>query len=70
VTQISIVAPVLFHAATAPVRERLAHLVPGGGAAASLDAVVAHVQAATLSALAAAVPRPARPASRARRPIR
>jgi len=66
ITQIAIVAPILFHAATAPVRQRLGHLVPGGVAAAERDAVVAHVQTATLSALAAGAARRARPASRGR----
>ena len=48
-TQMSIVAPLMFCAASAPLRERMRHVLPA--AATSLDplAVLAHVQASTLA---------------------
>jgi TetR/AcrR family transcriptional regulator len=51
VTQMTIVAPLLLFVASAPVRERFRHLVPGGFHTPGLDAVVAHVQGATLAML-------------------
>ncbi|HKW01137.1 MAG TPA: TetR/AcrR family transcriptional regulator [Vicinamibacterales bacterium] len=58
VTQIGIVAPLLFFAATAPVRERFKQLVPTEIANAPGQEVVANVIAATLAAVA---PRESRP---------
>ena len=52
VTQIGIVAPLLFFAATAPVRERFKRIVPNEIANAPGQEVVAHVLAATLAAVA------------------
>jgi AcrR family transcriptional regulator len=52
VTQIGIVAPLLFFAATAPVRERFKQLVPSEIANAPGQEVVANVLAATLAAVA------------------
>ena len=51
VTHISIVAPLLFFVASAPVRERFKHLLPGGGPAPDLAAMAAHVHAATIAML-------------------
>ena len=50
--QMGIVAPLLFFAASAPVRARLHHRAPYPIADLSPDAVVAHVQAMTLAGLA------------------
>ncbi len=52
VTQIGIVAPLLFFAATAPVRERFKQFVPNEIANAPGQEVVANVLAATLAAVA------------------
>ena len=52
VTQVSIVAPLLFFAATAPMRERYAHLVTREAAAVPLDDIIAHVQASAFAAVA------------------
>jgi TetR/AcrR family transcriptional regulator len=51
ITQITIVAPLMFFVASAPVRDRLRHLVPASFHAAGLDAMVAHVQRVTLAML-------------------
>jgi AcrR family transcriptional regulator len=51
VVQISVVAPLMFFAASAPFRERLSRLVPAQVATPGLDDVIAHVQAATLAVL-------------------
>jgi hypothetical protein len=64
---IGIVAPLVFFAASAPVRARFAPLLPGAPAL-SPDAMVAHVEAATLSVLEhAAGSRRTRPSRRRRR---
>ena len=65
VTQISVVAPLMFFAASAPFRARLSELVPQTVPTPTLDDVIAHVQAATLAVLT--VPAPAQK-SGARRP--
>jgi AcrR family transcriptional regulator len=57
VTQISVVAPLMFFAASAPFRARLSELVPQTVPTPTLDDVIAHVQAATLAVLT--VPAPA-----------
>jgi len=73
-TQMSIVAPLMFCAASAPLRDRMRHVLPP--AAASLDplAVLAHVQASTLAVVSRGVAVPgkthrssAEPRSRTRR---
>jgi AcrR family transcriptional regulator len=51
VVQISVVAPLMFYAASAPFRERLGKLVPAQVPTPDLDDVIAHVQAATLAVL-------------------
>jgi hypothetical protein len=51
VTQISVVAPLMFFAASAPFRARLSELVPQTVPTPTLDDVIAHVQAATLAVL-------------------
>jgi TetR/AcrR family transcriptional regulator len=56
ITQIGIVAPLLFFAATAPVRERFQHLMPAHGAPIARERVVDHVRRATLAALRTAAP--------------
>ena len=65
VTQISVVAPLMFFAASAPFRARLGRLVPATVPTPSLDDVIAHVQAATLAVLTTPAPgrrpRPRRP---------
>ncbi|MFI5177951.1 MAG: TetR/AcrR family transcriptional regulator [Vicinamibacterales bacterium] len=66
ITQIGIVAPLLFFAATAPVRERLRPIVPAHIADASRQEVVTHVLATTLAALAV-TPAPSSPAPSSRR---
>ena len=53
ITQIAIVAPLLLFVASAPLRERFKGVMPEALAAPSLDAIVAHVQTATLSVLTA-----------------
>ena len=52
VTQVGIVAPLLFFAATAPVRERFKQLVPSDILNPQGQEIVAHVVAATLAAVA------------------
>jgi len=56
VIQISVVAPLMFFAASAPFRARIAKLVPLSTKTPELDDVIAHVQAATLAMLAAPAP--------------
>jgi AcrR family transcriptional regulator len=53
VLQLSIVAPLLMFSASAPVRERFAHLFPPAMASATRDAVVAHIEASALATLTA-----------------
>jgi TetR/AcrR family transcriptional regulator len=68
VTQIGIIAPLLFFAATAPVRERFGHLMPASGASIPRDLVVDHVRRATLAALRVGDRSPTEPpATRTRR---
>jgi TetR/AcrR family transcriptional regulator len=62
IVQISIVAPLMFFAASAPLRERAGQLAPPKVALSNLDDVIQHVQAATLAVLS--VDAPTRPASR------
>ena len=54
ITQIGIVAPLMFFSASGPMRERFRHLVPAHVAAPGREHVVAHVKATTLAALAPA----------------
>ena len=61
ITQVTIVAPLLFFVASAALRERVSHLVPATFQAAGLDAMVTHVQRVTLAMLTP--PPAARPAS-------
>jgi AcrR family transcriptional regulator len=72
VVQISIVAPLMFFAASAPFRDRAIELAPSEFPRAELGAMIAHVQASTLATLTAATPgagaRPRRRA-KARRPV-
>jgi TetR/AcrR family transcriptional regulator len=51
-TQVGIVGPLLFFAATAPVRERFSHRIPYPLTAVPGDAIIEYVQAMTLAALA------------------
>ena len=51
IVQISIVAPLMFFAASAPLRERAGQLLPPTSATPDLGAVIGHVQSATLSVL-------------------
>jgi TetR/AcrR family transcriptional regulator len=53
ILQMSIVAPLLMFSASAPVRERFAHVFPPAMASATREAVVAHIEASALAALAA-----------------
>jgi TetR/AcrR family transcriptional regulator len=53
ILQMTIVAPLLLFSASAPVRERFAHVLPATMAAATRDDVVAHVEASVLATLAA-----------------
>ena len=53
VTHLCIVAPILFFAASGPLRERVARLLPHAPVLPPLDAVASHVAQATLAALAA-----------------
>ena len=53
ILQISIVAPLLFFSASAPIRERFAHVFPPAMAAATPDDVVAHIEASALATLSA-----------------
>jgi AcrR family transcriptional regulator len=52
VAQVAIVAPLLFFAASAPVREKFAGLLPWPAGGLTADAMVAYVQEGTLAALA------------------
>lgn len=51
IVQISLVAPLMFFAASAPLRARAGQLLPPQTAAPKLEDVIKHVQAATLSVL-------------------
>jgi TetR/AcrR family transcriptional regulator len=51
ITQVTIVAPLLFFVASTALRERVSHLVPVTFQAAGLDAMVTHVQRVTLAML-------------------
>jgi len=62
VTQVGIVAPLLFFAATAPIRERFRHLAPASLGATPREALVDHVCRATVAAVAADGPAATRPA--------
>jgi TetR/AcrR family transcriptional regulator len=53
ILQMTIVAPLLLFSASAPVRERFAHVLPATMAAATRDDVVAHVETSVLATLAA-----------------
>jgi AcrR family transcriptional regulator len=64
IVQMGIVAPLMFFAASAPLRERAGQLLPPQIAGPGLDDVINHVQAATLSVLS--VDAPTRPAPRRR----
>ncbi len=72
VVQISLVAPLMFFAASAPLRKRAGELAPPSPTMPGLDAVIEHVQAATLSVLALRPPGrpPSRRTSTPRRPSR
>ena len=62
VVQIGIVAPLMFFAATLPLRQRVGNLVPAQLVLPDLDVVVRHLQAATLAVvMAPAGPTPAAP---------
>jgi AcrR family transcriptional regulator len=66
IVQISIVAPLMFFAASAPLRERAGKLIPPKPPAPSLEDVIQHVQASVLSVLSGTatksrVPNPRRP---------
>jgi hypothetical protein len=52
ILQLNIVAPLLLFSASAPVRERFAHVFPPAMASATRDDVVAHIEASALAALA------------------
>ena len=58
VVQISLVAPLMFFAASAPLRARAEQLVPPKPSMPDLNAVIEHVQAATLAVLSVAAPTP------------
>jgi AcrR family transcriptional regulator len=66
VTHICIVAPILFFAASGPLRERFAHLMPAALALPSLDAVAEHVVSLTLATLAPDTVAPPTPAPKRR----
>jgi TetR/AcrR family transcriptional regulator len=51
VTQMGVMAPLMFFAASAPIRERLSKTLPSALVLPELSAVVAYVQTATLAAL-------------------
>jgi hypothetical protein len=69
VTQIGIVAPLMFFSASAPIRERYRHLVPAHVTPPRREDMVAHVQATTLAALTDAEPvAVAHPSGRRKRP--
>ncbi|HYN07513.1 MAG TPA: TetR/AcrR family transcriptional regulator [Vicinamibacterales bacterium] len=67
VTQIGIVAPLMFFSASAPIRERFRHLMPTQVVTPRREDVVAHVQATTLAALASPGTQRARASSRSSR---
>ena len=52
ILQLNIVAPLLLFSASAPVRERFAHVFPPAMASATREGVVAHIEASALAALA------------------
>ena len=52
ILQLNIVAPLLLFSASAPVRERFAHVFPPDMASATREGVVAHIEASALAALA------------------
>jgi TetR/AcrR family transcriptional regulator len=56
VVHLGIVGPILFYAASAPLRDRLGHLMPAALALPTIDAVASHVTAVTLAALGAQAP--------------
>ena len=56
VVHMSIVAPLMFFAASAPFRERAGELAPHDVSMPTLDAMISHVQAATLAVLAVQEP--------------
>jgi AcrR family transcriptional regulator len=58
ILQLNIVAPLLLFSASAPVRERFAHVFPPAMASATREDVVAHIEASALAALARS-PQPA-----------
>jgi len=67
VVQMGIVAPLMFFAASAPLRERAGRLLPPVTATPDLDTVIRYVQASTLSVLSTTKPHaepPSRGASR------
>ena len=64
IAQMTIVAPLLFFVASEPVRTRLRDQAPFPLTGVTLDAVIAHVQQATLSALLTTEPTPGRMAPR------
>ena len=64
VVQIGIVAPLMFFAATLPLRQRVGGLVPPQLVLPDLDVVVRHVQGATLAVLLADRPAPVSPTRR------
>jgi AcrR family transcriptional regulator len=53
ILQMSIVAPLLMFSASAPVRERFAHVFPPAMASATREDVVAHIEASALATLTA-----------------
>jgi AcrR family transcriptional regulator len=53
ILQISIVAPLLLFSASAPIRERFAHVFPPAMASATREDVVAHIEASALATLTA-----------------
>jgi len=56
VTQMSIVAPLLLFAASAPLRERFGHLVPALATKPSIGELIHHVEVTTLALLTGAAP--------------
>jgi TetR/AcrR family transcriptional regulator len=71
VTQIGIVAPLMFFSASKPIRERFRHLVPAQVVAPRREDIVAHVQATTLAALTpSGTARPGAPSRSRRRSAR
>ena len=63
IAQVGIVAPIMLFAATAPVRERLGHLVGDKLDGVSDTAALNHIEAATLAVVSARGPAPARRAA-------